>query len=169
MTEPVRLAWLAIELNRFGIPVRLIDKLLEPITTSRAIGVQARTLELLEQRGLADAMLEAGNKDIAGGIYGHGKLLFRMEFSGIDSSYRYLLGISQAETERILRERLGRQGVVIQWGVTFVSFAQADRDGSLTATLRHSDGRLEEFEPSYLISAEGAHSIIHKWDSSASL
>ena len=47
----------AIELNRFGIPVRLIDKLLEPITTSRAIGVQARTLELLEQRGLADAML----------------------------------------------------------------------------------------------------------------
>jgi 2-polyprenyl-6-methoxyphenol hydroxylase-like FAD-dependent oxidoreductase len=96
----------AIELNRFGIPVRLIDKLLEPITTSRAIGVQARTLELLEQRGLADAMLEAGNKDIAGSIYGHGKLLFRMEFSGIDSSYRYLLGISQADTERILRERL---------------------------------------------------------------
>jgi 2-polyprenyl-6-methoxyphenol hydroxylase-like FAD-dependent oxidoreductase len=52
----------AIELNRFGIPVRLIDKLLEPATASRAIGVQARTLELFEQRGLADAMLEAGSK-----------------------------------------------------------------------------------------------------------
>jgi 2-polyprenyl-6-methoxyphenol hydroxylase-like FAD-dependent oxidoreductase len=50
----------AIELNRFGIPVRVIDKLLEPVTTSRAAVVQARTLELFEQRGLADAMLEAG-------------------------------------------------------------------------------------------------------------
>jgi 2-polyprenyl-6-methoxyphenol hydroxylase-like FAD-dependent oxidoreductase len=46
----------AMELNRFGIPVRLIDKLLEPVTTSRAIGVQACTLELFEQRGLADPM-----------------------------------------------------------------------------------------------------------------
>jgi hypothetical protein len=55
----------AIELNRFGIQVRLIDKLLEPVTTSRATVVQARTLELFEQRGLADAMLEAGNKGIA--------------------------------------------------------------------------------------------------------
>jgi 2-polyprenyl-6-methoxyphenol hydroxylase-like FAD-dependent oxidoreductase len=115
---------------------------------------------LLEQRGLADAMLETGNKDIAGSIYGHGKLLFRMEFSSIDSSYRYLLGISQAETERILRERLARQGVAIEWGVTFIAFAQAGRDGSLTATLRHSGGCVEEFEPSYLIGAEGAHSII---------
>jgi 2-polyprenyl-6-methoxyphenol hydroxylase-like FAD-dependent oxidoreductase len=55
----------AIELNRFGILFRLIDKLLEPATTSRAAVVQARTLELFEQRGLADVMLEAGNKGIA--------------------------------------------------------------------------------------------------------
>jgi 2-polyprenyl-6-methoxyphenol hydroxylase-like FAD-dependent oxidoreductase len=42
----------AFELNRFGIPIRLIDKLLEPATTSSAAVVQPRTLELLEQRGL---------------------------------------------------------------------------------------------------------------------
>jgi 2-polyprenyl-6-methoxyphenol hydroxylase-like FAD-dependent oxidoreductase len=105
-------------------------------------------------------MLEAGNEGIAASFYGQGKLLFRMEFSGIDSRYRYLLCISEAETERILRERLARQGVAIEWGVTFTAFAQADLTGSLTATLRHSDGRLEEFEPSYMIDAEGAHSII---------
>ena len=44
--------------------------------------------------------------------------------------------------------------------MTFIAFAQADREGLLTAMLRHSDGRLEEFEPSYIIGAEGAHSII---------
>lgn len=143
----------AIELNRFGIPVRLIDKLLEPVSTSRAAVVQARTLELFEQRGLANTMLEAGNKGIAASFYGHDKLGFRMEFSDIDSRYHYLLCISEAETERILRERLTRQGVAIEWGVTLTAFAQADLTGSLTTTLLHSDGRLEEFEPSYLIDA----------------
>jgi hypothetical protein len=48
---------------------------------------------LFEQRGLADAMLETGNKGIA---VGQGKLLFRMEFSGIDSCYHYLLCIFAA-------------------------------------------------------------------------
>jgi 2-polyprenyl-6-methoxyphenol hydroxylase-like FAD-dependent oxidoreductase len=106
----------AIELNRFGILFRLLDKLLEPATTSPAAVVQARTLELFEQRGLADSMLEAGNKGIAASFYGQDKLAFRMEFSGIGSRYRYLLCISEAETERILRERLARQGVGIEWG-----------------------------------------------------
>jgi hypothetical protein len=76
-------------------------------------------------------MLEAGNKGIAASFYGHGKLAFRMEFSGIDSSYNYLLCISEAETERILRERLASQGVAIEWGVTLTAFAQADLTGSL--------------------------------------
>ena len=49
----------ALELSRLGIPVRIIDKQPAPPTTSRAIGVQARTLELLEQRGLAEEMVRA--------------------------------------------------------------------------------------------------------------
>ncbi|KXV70068.1 hypothetical protein AD951_03910 [Acetobacter malorum] len=51
----------ALELSRFGIPVRLIDKALHVATTSRAIGVQARTLELLQQRGLAQKLIELGS------------------------------------------------------------------------------------------------------------
>ncbi len=51
----------ALELARFGIEVRIIEKTPEPATTSRAVGVQARTLELLEQRGLAAQLVEAGN------------------------------------------------------------------------------------------------------------
>ena len=45
----------AMELARQGIPVRLIENTVEPETTSRAVGVQARTLELFEQRGMVDA------------------------------------------------------------------------------------------------------------------
>jgi 2-polyprenyl-6-methoxyphenol hydroxylase-like FAD-dependent oxidoreductase len=156
----------AMELSRFGIPVRLIDKAPEPATTSRAIGVQARTLELFEQRGIAAEMLGIGNRAIAASFFGGGKRVFRLEFSHADSRYPFVLLISQAETERILREQLARQGVQIERPVELIALAQKDhaghsgQAGGVSATLRHKDGSLEELEASYLISAEGAHSIV---------
>jgi hypothetical protein len=69
-------------------------------------------------------------------------------------NFKYLTGFV------VQQSGIRSQGVAIEWGVTLTAFAQADRDRSLTATLRHSEGRLEELEPSYLIDAEGAHSII---------
>jgi len=75
----------ALEFARYGIPVRLIEKTAEPATTSRAIGVQARTLELFEQRGMVDQMVARGNKGVAGNIYDGGNRIFRLEFSHIDS------------------------------------------------------------------------------------
>src|ERR1700731_1956282 len=53
---------LAIWLTRLGVAVRIIDKTDEPGTTSRALAVQARTLEFYRQVGLADAVVEAGVK-----------------------------------------------------------------------------------------------------------
>ena len=75
----------ALELSRFGIPVRLVETKPEPETTSRAVGVQARTLELLEQRGLASSLVALGNPGLAGSIYGAGKRIFRLDFDRIDS------------------------------------------------------------------------------------
>jgi 2-polyprenyl-6-methoxyphenol hydroxylase-like FAD-dependent oxidoreductase len=148
----------AIELSRFNIPVRLIDKNDKPETTSRAVGVQARTLELLEQRGLASSLVKLGNPGLALSIYGDGKRFFRLDFERISSKYNYLLFVSQAETERVLREALDKAGVTIERHVTFLALGQADRDTKLTAVLQHSDGSLKRFECSYLIAAEGAHS-----------
>src|SRR3954469_20981853 len=51
---------LALWLTRLGIPVRIIDKTAEPGTTSRALAVQARTLEFYHQVGLADAVVAGG-------------------------------------------------------------------------------------------------------------
>jgi 2-polyprenyl-6-methoxyphenol hydroxylase-like FAD-dependent oxidoreductase len=150
----------AIELARFGIEVRIIEKTPEPATTSRAIGVQARTLELLEQRGLAAQLVEAGHPGFAASIYGGGKRVFRLDFSHIDSRYNYLLLVSQAETERLLREALEQLGVKIERGVELIAFAQPAQGNAVTATLRHEDGSLEQVTASYLISAEGAHSLV---------
>src|SRR6266481_2560427 len=148
----------ALELSRLGIPVRLIDKNDKPETTSRAIGVQARTLELLEQRGLASSLVKHGNPGLAFSLYGDGKRILRLEFERISSKYNYLLFVSQAETEKVLREALDKAGVTIERDLTFIALGQADRDTKLTAVLQHRDGSLEQFECSYLIDAEGAHS-----------
>jgi 2-polyprenyl-6-methoxyphenol hydroxylase-like FAD-dependent oxidoreductase len=98
----------ALELSRMGVAVRLIDKREAPATTSRAISVQARTLELFEQRGLADEMVRLGNRGRSGSIYGGGKRVFRLDFGRVESRYPFLLFILQAETERILRQAIAR-------------------------------------------------------------
>ena len=147
----------ALDLARFGISVRIIDKREAPATTSRALVVQSRTLELMELRGLADEFLRIGNPGLGGSVYGDGKRLFRFDFSQIDSRYHYLMFISQAETERILLEALTRENVKVERGVEMISFSQ-DSSG-VKAVLRHKNGTLEEATASYLIDAEGAHSI----------
>lgn len=148
----------AIELSRFNIPVRLIDKNDKPETTSRAVGVQARTLELLEQRGLASPLVKLGNPGLALSIYGDGKRILRLDFERINSKYNYLLFVSQAKTEKVLREALDKAGVTIERNLTFLALGQAERDTTLSAVLQHRDRSLEQFECSYLIDAEGAHS-----------
>jgi 2-polyprenyl-6-methoxyphenol hydroxylase-like FAD-dependent oxidoreductase len=86
----------ALELSRMGVAVRLIDKREAPATTSRATGVHARTLELFEQRGLADEMVRLGNRAQFGSVYGGGKRVFRLDFGHVESRYPFLLFISQA-------------------------------------------------------------------------
>ncbi len=153
----------ALELSRFGIPVRIIDKRAKPADTSRAIGVQARTLELFARRGLADELIKIGNPARGGAIYGGGEVLFRIDMTTIDSPFPMLLFVSQVETERVLRAAIARHGVTIEWGVELVGFTQdahSTHPRPVGAVLRHTDGRLEPTEAAYLISAEGAHSVI---------
>lgn len=160
----------ALELSRLGVPVRLIDKAPAPppgapppAERSRAIGVQARTLELLEMRGLADEMLRQGHPTAAVSVYSGGKRLLHLDFSHIDSRYHYLLFVSQMETERILREAIEKLGVRIERGVELVGFAQdalTPDPCPVKVVVRHPDARLEQIRAPWLIDAEGAHSTV---------
>ncbi len=105
-----------------GVPVRLIDKAPEPATTSRAIGVQARTRELLQQRSLTDERVRLGNPGHGARIYGDGKMVVRLDFAHVLSRFDYLLFISQAETERILRDAACRHGLAVEHGVEPIGF-----------------------------------------------
>ena len=152
----------AMELSRLGIPVRLVEKTAKPATTSRAVGVQARTLELFEQRGIAAQLVGRGNQGVAVSAYGGGKRVFRLEFKSLDSKYKYILFVSQAETEATLRDAIGKNGVKIEWETSLIGFAQAEHGDTVTAILQHSDGALENLSCAYLVSAEGAHSTVRE-------
>jgi 2-polyprenyl-6-methoxyphenol hydroxylase-like FAD-dependent oxidoreductase len=152
----------AMELARFGIPVRLVEKTSKPATTSRAVGVQARTLELFEQRGMSLQLVKRRNQGIGVSAYGGGKRVFRLEFKTIDSKYKYILFISQAETEKTLRDALERESIKIEWKTTMIGFSRTEHSDYLIAILRCGDGFLESVDCSYLISAEGAHSTLRE-------
>jgi FAD binding domain len=108
-------------------------------------------------------MVRLGNPGLAGSVYGGGKRVFRLDFTRIDSRYHYILFLSQAETERILRTAIEKQGVRIERGVELVGLAQdvlSHDPNPVKVVLRHADGRPEQAQAPWLISAEGAHSTV---------
>lgn len=106
---------LAHELLRHGIKPRLIEKTPSASANSKALGVMARTLELLAASGIAREMLELGVKVPTVSIWSSGRHLARLDFAhGIDSPYPFILMIPQHTTEAILTRHvlsLGAQGM----------------------------------------------------------
>ncbi|HEY1887541.1 MAG TPA: FAD-dependent oxidoreductase, partial [Roseiarcus sp.] len=107
---------LALWLTRLGVKVRIIDKTAEPGTTSRALAVQARTLELYRQLDLTDAVLKLGHKVPAVNLWVKGKPATRLPFERIGSDltpYSFLHIFPQDQHERLLIERLEALGVAV--------------------------------------------------------
>jgi len=152
---------LALWLTRFGVRVRIVDKVAEPGTTSRAVGVQARTLELYSQIGLADAVIGRGRKALAANLWVGGRNAARFFFGDMGASlspFPYALVFPQDEHERLLIERLAGLGVQVERRMELLGFAEtADR---VRARLKRPDGTEEECQVAYLAGCDGAHSAV---------
>ena len=150
----------AMELSRMAVPVRIVDKLTEFSDTSRALAVQARTMELLSQRGPGAEMARLGNQGRHAVLHGDRNVLGQINFGVVDSRFNYILLLAQSETERILREQLEQQGVAVERGTELVALGQGEsKAGTVTAVLRKVNGTLEEVRAPYLIATDGAHSL----------
>ena len=153
----------AMSLARARIPVRLIDRSPQPARHSRAIGIQARTLELFEQHRIVEPFLELGHRAHAAHLYSNGQRRIRLDFDPLFTRYPYLLFIDQTETERLLAGHLRTLGVELERGVELIDFAQ-HADG-IDAQTRRPDGRIDIVRAAYLIAADGAHSTVrHQLD-----
>jgi 3-(3-hydroxy-phenyl)propionate hydroxylase len=148
----------AMSLARARVPVRLIDKALQPDPHSRAIGIQARTLELLEQHRLIEPFLELGHRAHAANLYSNGQRLARLDFDPLQTRYPYVLFLDQPVTEQLLGGHLAALDVEIERGVALRAFAE--EGAALSVTLDHADGHTETLRAAYLIAADGAHSTV---------
>jgi len=144
------------------VRVRIVDRTAEPGTTSRALAVQARTLELYRQLGLADAVVERGQKMVSANIWVAGKKAARIRFGDMGeglSPFPYALIFSQDEHERLLIERLREAGVTVERRVELLGFE--DGGDRVRARLRRADGP-EVFEAAYLAGCDGASSTVRE-------
>ncbi|MFQ6575966.1 FAD-dependent oxidoreductase [Pseudomonas sp. UM16] len=154
---------LALWLSKQGVSVRIIDKTAGPGTTSRALAVQARTLELYRQLDLTGAILERGHRVSAANLWIKGEAAARLPFNTIGSAftpYPFLHIFPQDEHEQLLIERLQTFAVEVERETELLGFNQ-DVQG-ISAQLRHADGLEEHCEASYLAGCDGASSTVRK-------
>jgi 2-polyprenyl-6-methoxyphenol hydroxylase-like FAD-dependent oxidoreductase len=148
----------ACELARRGTAFRLIDRLPEPTTESRAIVVHARSLEMLATVGAVDALIGASVPLDGVELHSRGKRLAKIGFTSVDSPYPFSASLAQTETERVLRERLAALGGRVERPVELVGLTQ-DADG-VQATLRGPAGEEREEVYGWVVGADGGHSRV---------
>jgi 2-polyprenyl-6-methoxyphenol hydroxylase-like FAD-dependent oxidoreductase len=151
---------LAAQLARYGIKPRLIDQRPQPSTTSKALAVFARTLEIFDNLGIAEEAIKHGRKLYGANIHDDGKRIAHLSIDKIDSFFPFVLSLPQSETERILARLVESLGIKIERPVTFTTLEQ-DAEG-VTTILRHADAREESCRTAWLIGCDGAHSNVRK-------
>jgi 2-polyprenyl-6-methoxyphenol hydroxylase-like FAD-dependent oxidoreductase len=154
---------LALWLTRLGVRVRIIDKTAEPGTTSRALAVQARTLELYRQLDLTDAVISRGHRVPAVNLWVKGEREARLSFENVGASltpYPFLHIFPQDQHERLLIERLQMLGVSVERNTELTSFVE--RNDGVVAQLRGSGGAEQNCEARFLAGCDGARSIVRE-------
>jgi 2-polyprenyl-6-methoxyphenol hydroxylase-like FAD-dependent oxidoreductase len=153
---------LALWLTRFGVSIRIIDKLAASGTTSRALAVQGRTLEFYQQFGLAQAVLDRAHKVPAVNLWVKARPAARipLEYLGQGlTPFPFPVIFPQDEHEALLIERLSALGIEIERQVELADFE--DQGGQIRATLRKG-GTEEVGSYAYLAGCDGARSRVRE-------
>ncbi|MFI6537998.1 FAD-dependent monooxygenase [Nonomuraea sp. NPDC050547] len=151
---------LAIDLARRGAIPRIIDAGRADHRESRAVSIVARTLEMLDDLGLAQTAIERGIPLHTLNFYQGTTALAEMDVTAVDSPFPLDLCIPQWQTVALLRERAQELGVTIEWGTRLAGLRAGEK--GVSVELSHEDGRGERYETGWLIGADGAHSTVRE-------
>ncbi|UQA92609.1 FAD-dependent monooxygenase [Streptomyces halobius] len=147
---------LACELQLAGSRTLVIERLERPADFSKALGVHARTVELLDLRGLCADFLQDARK-LPGGNFA--SLGVPLELTPFDTEHPYVLFVPQVRTEELLTRRALELGVELRRGHTLTALEQDDQ--SVTATVTGPDGPTQ-ITSSYLVGCDGGGSTVRK-------
>lgn len=152
----------ALLLRQAGIATRVIDMAEKSSAYSKALAVNPRTLELLELTGVTEKMLAIGLRIRGARFQMSGKWSGELSLSSLKHKYPFMLALSQATTERLLRDALEAAGGHVERGTALVTCGNK-ADDLVEAELKHStDGTVEDYECPWLLAADGAHSAARK-------
>jgi 2-polyprenyl-6-methoxyphenol hydroxylase-like FAD-dependent oxidoreductase len=151
---------LAAELLARGIRTRVIDKGAGVVLQARAIGIHARTLEILDMMGLADRFIQRGQLVRQLRFYSQDRCLASLEFGRCGSRFGFLLDLPQDQTERLLRARIAELGGEIESGAELTGLAPGD--DAVTVTVAGPAGRTGTITAGYVVGCDGAHSRVRR-------
>lgn len=155
---------LAVALRRLGVASRIIDagKGPTPEGESRALGVQARTMEVFEALGIARPLLDRG-QPVLGAIASWGRRpRFGIELESLapETAFPFILSVPQGVTERILIDRLVTLGGRVEWETSLTDLRQGDGEGNVLASISSPEGEPTEGRFAWLVGCDGARSTV---------
>jgi len=143
---------LAAELTLAGVDVAVVERRASPdLDRARAGGLHARTIEVLDQRGVADRFVSQGQAMQIQGYSG-----IRLDISDFPTRYNYGLALPQSDTERIIAAWVSELGVPVAREHEVTGFAQDE--GGVDVEL--SDG--QSLRADYLVGCDGGRSLIRR-------
>ncbi|HJP65653.1 MAG TPA: FAD-dependent monooxygenase [Actinomycetota bacterium] len=143
---------LAGELALAGVDVVIVERhTSQNFVGSRAGGLHARTIEVMDQRGIADRFLSQGQVHAATGFH-----MIPLDLSDFPTRHPYLLGLWQKHSERILADWVDELRVPIERGRAVTGFAQDDTG----VDVELSDG--QRIRTEYLVGCDGGRSVVRK-------
>ena len=141
---------LACELRLAGVDVLVLERLAAPSGESRAGGIHARTMEVLDQRGMLAPFLAEGRPLQSGHFAG-----LWLDFSGFETRYPFLLAILQRRVERLLEEHALALGVRLRRAVTVTGLTEQ----ASSVTVETTAGR---FEAAFVVGCDGGRSTVRR-------
>jgi 2-polyprenyl-6-methoxyphenol hydroxylase-like FAD-dependent oxidoreductase len=158
---------LALWLARLGIRIRIIDKNPYPAAHSRALAVQARTLEFYQQLGFANELVNAGHKVSSVNLWVSGRQVAHAPLAEIGrdlSPFPFPLVYPQDEHEPLLIRHLAELGVQVERPTELLSFTESptNSDAPITARLRLADGSEQTCRCAFLAGCDGARSVVRQ-------
>jgi 2-polyprenyl-6-methoxyphenol hydroxylase-like FAD-dependent oxidoreductase len=154
---------LANQLGRRGIRAVIVDRHAGPSLETRALGVQARTLEIYAKLGIVDRALELGKRGTGADIWAEGRRMARVPLgeAGKDvTPYPFILILGQDDNERIMGERLRDWGLSVQWNTELVGLEQ--KPDHVVATLKSPDGTHRKVTAAWVAGCDGARSAVRE-------
>jgi 2-polyprenyl-6-methoxyphenol hydroxylase-like FAD-dependent oxidoreductase len=154
---------LANQLARRGVKPRIIDRHSGPAQQSRAMAVQARTMEIYSKMGLIDKALALGARATGANIWANGRWTARIPVGDIGQSmspFPFVLMLGQDDNELIMGEKLRDYGVTVDWNTELVEIEQ--HPDHVDATLTLPDGTIQRVKAAWVAGCDGSRSPVRE-------